>query len=106
MMTIDAKYADLADRVVEQAVEISNAFDRIEDPEGWNEDRPEDAVDLSIAPELLRGVSRGRDGRAYLIFQSEDTPRQRRIVYVDAILELANLINRERIIAMPEKGAA
>ena len=103
MQTIDAKYADLAPRVMGQALSVSDAFSRIEDPEGYNEDYPDDAVDLSLAPELLQGVCRGRDGRAYLIFQSEDTPRERRIVYVDAILELAALINRERVIPMPEK---
>jgi hypothetical protein len=90
-ISIDERYAGLAERAEEQCGELIKAFERIEDPE-----------DPSIEPERLVGIRREKNDRSALIFQSEDTPKQRTVVYVDDILKLAALIRRERVLTEPE----
>lgn len=86
--TINQGYVEYAETAVGQIEALLEAFHEIENPEEPSDD----------APESLQGITRDRDGRAMLVFQSPDTPRQRSIVYVDAILDLAGLLNRERVI--------
>ena len=83
--TIDEAYEQVAERAGGQIAALLDAFQEIEEPS-------------DDAPESLQGITKDRDGRAMLVFQSPDTPRQRSIVYVDAILDLANLLRRERVI--------
>ena len=90
MQSIDESYVYLAELAEAQCREIIEAFERIDDPE-----------DPSNEPETLRGIesiSWQKKARPALIFQSDDTPRQRTLVFVDAIFDLARLIERERIL--------
>ena len=89
MHPIDDRYLYLAEQAKEQCEQILEAFDRIELPE-----------DESQEPETLQGVTRTPPpiDRAALVFQSNETPDQRTLVFIDAILDLALLINRERIV--------
>ena len=93
MRTIDDEYVYLAERVAEQCQEILEAFERIEMPE-----------DESVEPERLQGITRTPlpFDRPALLFQSDETPNQRTIVFVDYILDLARLINRERVVRYRE----
>ena len=87
MRTIDNEYVYLVNTVAEQCLEILEAFERIEMPE-----------DESVAPERLQGITRTPPPfeRAALVFQSDETPNQRTLVFVDSIFALAYLLNQER----------
>ena len=89
-VTIDDQYEQLAELAHAQCEEIEKTFQIINDPEDPSDE----------APERLQGITRTSPpmDRAALVFQSPDTPRQRRLVYVDAILDLADLIKRERVL--------
>lgn len=93
METIDDRYFYLAETALMQCRELLEAFERIEMPE-----------DESLEPETLRGITRTPVpfDRAALVFQSDETPNERTLVFVDAILDLANLLNREHILEPPE----
>jgi hypothetical protein len=95
MQSIDDRYAYLAEQAEAQCREIIEAFERIDDPEN-----------PSVEPETLRGIGRvpyQKTDRPALVFQSDETLRQRTLVFVDAILDLAALIQRERLLEEPAR---
>lgn len=94
---IDDTYAELAELAAGQCTALMEKFEEINDPDDPSDDEPE----------TLQGVTRTLPplDRAALVFQSSSTPNQRAIVFVDAILDLAALILRERIIPYePKRG--
>lgn len=86
---IDDQYHYLAELAEAQCTELMVIFERINDPEDPSDDAPERLIGITRAPP---------DRRSALVFQSEDTPRQRTLVFVDAIFDLAALLNRERVL--------
>ena len=93
METIDDRYFYLVETALMQCRELLEIFERIEMPE-----------DESLEPETLRGITRTPVpfDRAALVFYSDDTPKQRTLVVVDAILDLAQLIIKEPVIETRE----
>lgn len=90
MKSIDEEYDRLVELAEAQAQAIQDAI--------FEKNEQEDNLDDEDEIERLRGIARDEDGRAMLVFQADATPRQRKLVYVDAILDLARLLNRERVI--------
>ena len=84
--TINERYQELAETATGQIEALQQAFDEIENPEDPSDDWS------------LQGITRDKDQRAMLVFASPDTPNERSIVYVDAILDLRDLLCRERIL--------
>ena len=60
--------------------------------------------DPSDEPQVLQGISRDNKGRAYLVFASDYRPREHQLIYVDAILNLADLLRRERVLPSPDQA--
>ena len=92
MKPIDETYRDLADRAADQAESIGNQMTAIidrEDDEGNDFDG------------WMVGVRKEPDGRTVLVFCDRDVTNGRTVVYVDAILALADLIRRERVVESP-----
>ena len=92
MTPIDERMRDLADRAADQCEALANKLTAILD--GVDEDGDDE-------PETLRGFGRDKD-RVGLIFAEDGVSHRRTWVYVDAILALANLINREPDAALDE----
>ena len=89
MVTIDQHYQDLAMRAADQAEALSSKMQAIN--EGYDDDgEPE--------TERLCGVLREKDGRTTMVFADTAAPRQRTVIYVNAILDLADMIRREHIL--------
>lgn len=87
MKTRDEATRDLADRASDQCEALANKLTAViaeVDDDGEHE------------TERLCGISKDAKGRACLIF-AEDEPHQspRTVIYVDAILALAKLLNGE-----------
>lgn len=85
MKTRDQAIRDLADHAKDQCEALADKMTSVIDGMDENGD-PED--------ERLCGISHDRD-RAILVFAEPDTTGQRTVVYVDAILALAKLLNGE-----------
>jgi hypothetical protein len=90
-VTIDEEYQQLAELAQAQCEALDLQIQRNEDDLNPDE------------PEKLRGISQDKYGRAYLVFQADDSPRERQIIYVDAIMDLANLLRRERVLPSPDR---
>lgn len=88
---IEDSYAQLAEFARTQCEALVEQIERNEDDLNPDE------------PEKLRGISRDNKGRAYLAFSSDDRPRERQIIYVDAIMDLADLLRRERVLPSPDR---
>jgi len=86
MKTIDEKYRNLADSARDQAEELERIFSDIIDGQD-EEDEP--------CRERPCGIRKEPDGRSVFVFAEPGIQNARRIVYVDAILALADLIRRE-----------
>lgn len=89
MKPIDHHYRDLADKAADQAEAIGNQMTAIIDRED------EDGNDFDG---WMAGVRAEPDGRTVLVFCESDVSNGRTIVFVDAILALADLIRRERVV--------
>lgn len=89
MQTIDEKYRDLADRAQQQCEALGDQFSALIDAED------EDGEPVEIT---MDGVRTEADGRRVIQFSEADVPNGRTVVYVDAILALADLIRRERVV--------
>lgn len=89
MTTIDEKYRDLADRAQQQCEALGDQFSAVID----GEDEDGDPIEMT-----MDGVRTERDGRRVIQFSEVDVPNGNIVVYVDAILELADLIRRERVV--------
>ena len=87
MKTRDEAIRDLADQASDQCEALANKLTALidgEDDDGEHE------------PERLCGISRDAAGRSCLIFAEHDPGQSpRTVVYVDAILALAKLLNGE-----------
>lgn len=94
-VTIEETYEQMAELAQGQVKALMEKFEEIRDPEDPSDE----------APEALQGITQDKNGRAMLVFRSQDAPRQRSIVYVDAIMDLADLLRRERCLPL-DKGAA
>jgi hypothetical protein len=86
MKTIDEHYSTLCDRAHEQTVALGNQFTAIID--GLDEDGEE----CKMRP---CGIRKESDGRSVFVFAEPGVEHALQIVYVDAILALADLIRRE-----------
>lgn len=86
MKTRDEAIRDLADHAKDQCAVLSEKMDDV--ISGVDVDGCGDA-------ERLCGIGRDREGRSQLVFAEPGTNGQRTVVYVDAILALAKLLNGE-----------
>jgi len=86
MKTRDEAIRDLADDAKHQCEALFDKMDVIIDGYDFDGERDEEA---------LCGITRDRDGRSMLAFAAPGTTGQRTVVYVDAILALAKLLNSE-----------
>lgn len=86
MKTRDQAIRDLADHATDQCEALTDKMDAI--ISGYDDDGDRDE-------EALCGITRDRDGRSMLAFAEPGTTGQRTVVYVDAILDLAKLLNSE-----------
>ena len=86
MKTRDEATRDLADHAKDQCEALADKMEGVID--GVDMDGCGDA-------ERLCGITRDRDGRSMLAFAEPGTTGQRTVVYVDAILALAKLLNGE-----------
>jgi len=86
MKTRDEAIRDLADRAGDQCEALTEKMEAVVDGFDFDGDRDR---------EVLCGITRDRDGRSMLAFAEPGTTGQRTIVYVDAILSLAKLLNGE-----------
>jgi hypothetical protein len=93
MPTIEQRYEELAEIAQSQCEDIIQAIQIARDP-----DRPDDN------PERLQGITRTQPplDRAALVFHNDSANLAQTLVYVDAILDLAALLNRERVLLQPE----
>lgn len=86
MKTRDEAIRDWAERAQNQCEALAEKMDGV--VSGWGEEGDPEA-------EHLCGIGRDRDGRSMLVFAEPGNVRQRTVVYVDAILALAKLLNGE-----------
>ena len=84
MKTRDEAIRDIADRAADQCEALANKLTAVIDGEDDDGERDDD---------VLRGIAFD-NGRAGLVFSS-DSANGRTWVYVDAILDLAKLLNGE-----------
>ena len=86
MKTLDEHYRALADSACAQAEELEQMFMDIID-----------GRDEEDEPCLVRlcGIRQEPDGRSVMVFAEPGVTHARQIIYVDAILALADLIKRE-----------
>jgi len=88
MKTRDEAIRDLADHAGDQCEALTEKMEAVVDGFGFDFDDERDR-------EALCGITRDRDGRSMLAFAEPGTTGQRTVVYVDAILALAKLLNGE-----------
>jgi len=86
MKTRDEAIRDLADHAKDQCEALTEKMEAIID--GFDFDGDSDR-------ERLCGITRDRDGRSMLAFAEPVINGPRTVVYVDAILALAELLNGE-----------
>jgi hypothetical protein len=86
MKTRDEAILDLADHAKSQCEVLKEKMEVVVN--GFDFDGERDR-------EALCGITRDRDGRSMLAFAEPGTTGQRTVVYVDAILALAKLLNGE-----------
>jgi hypothetical protein len=90
MKPIDETYRDLADRAQAQCEALGDQMSAVID----GEDDDGEACEMFLA-----GCRKEPDGRTVLVFGEADVPNGRTVVYVDAVLALADLIRRERVVS-------
>jgi len=86
MKTRDEAIRDLAELASDQCEALTEKMEAVLD--GFDFDGERDR-------EALCGITRGRGGCFMLVFAEPGTTGQRTVVYVDAILALAKLLNSE-----------
>ena len=89
MQTIDEKYRSLADRAQQQCEALGDQFSAVID-ECDDEGEP---LEMQFD-----GVRVEKDKRIVMQFSEPDVGNSNIVVYVDAILALADLIRRERVL--------
>lgn len=84
MKTRDEAIRDLADHAMDQCEALVEKMTAIIDE-----------MDAEGEPEFEKvcGINRDRDGRSQMVFAEPGATRQRSIVYIDAILGLARMLN-------------
>ena len=86
MKTRDEAIRDWADHAKDQCEALADKMEGVFS--GWGEEGDPEA-------ERLCGIRNDRDGRAQLVFAEPGITNRRTVVYVDAILALAKLLNGE-----------
>jgi hypothetical protein len=86
LTTRDEAIRDLADHASDQCEALANKMTAVIDGED---------DDGETEPERLCGIARDKQGRAVLVFAEPGVTNRRTLVYVDAILALAKLLNGE-----------
>lgn len=94
MKTRDEAIRDWAERAQDQCEALYSKMESV--VSGFDEEGDEEF-------ERLCGIGKDDDNRAILIFAEPGVTRQRTVIYVDAILALAKLLNGEVQVDMKKK---
>lgn len=95
MESIEQAYLRLAGSAALQCDALAEKLEEVIDGE--------DAEGLPCLDRLL-GIRSEPDGTAVLVLQDPDTPRIRSLLRVDAILALAGMLRRERVLVPTQEG--